>query len=124
MRAANLAIALCCLAMLGLLRAAAGQDLRDPTRPPHEEHAREAVLEQAPVVSAVLTFEGKRTAIFNGRLVHDGSVVGDYTIDQILADGVRYRRAHEVHEAHLPRPASSMKQPAAEPVRAPNGVEP
>jgi hypothetical protein len=124
MRAATLAIAVCSLALLGLPREASGQILRDPTRPPHEARAHEAVLEQAPVVSAVLNFEGTRSAIFNGRLVHDGSVVGDYTIDQILADGVRYRRAHEVREAHLPRPASSVKQPAAEPVRAPNGVVP
>jgi len=117
------------LLLVALLASSAGaraDEPRDPLRPPARESrppglpAREA----APVLSAVMTFNGRRTAIFNGRLVHDGSVVGAYTIDSVLADGVRYRSAHLTGEMHLPHPESPIKKPAAESARAPSGESP
>ena len=71
-----------------------------------------------------MTFNGRRTAIFNGRLVHDGSVVGAYTIDSVLEDGVRFTSAHQSGELHLPHPESPIKKPAAGPARAPSGESP
>jgi hypothetical protein len=110
---------------LGALAAgAAGQALRDPTRPPQARQASQASSDPTPVLSAVLDFGGTRRAIFNGQLVHGGSAVGGYIIDEVLADGVRYRRGGEVHELHLLHQTSSVKKPATETTGAPNGVEP
>lgn len=114
----------CAMAALVAASTAAADELRDPTRPPmREAHGAEAVHEPAPVLSAVMTFNGKRTAIFNGRLVRDGSVIGPYTIASVLEDGVRYRRSNEMHELHLAH-TSTVKKPAAEPAPAPSGEQP
>lgn len=108
---------------LGLALTAAADGLRDPTRPPlPESHAAPAGREPAPVLSAVLSFGGERTAIFNGHLVRSGSVVGDYTIDSILEDGVRYTHANGTHELRLAHDKSTVKKPAAEAARAPSGA--
>ena len=107
---------------LGLALTARADGLRDPMRPPLAQTHTAIPAEPAPVLTAVLTFHGERTAIFNGCLVRGGSVVGVYTIDSVLEDGVRYRRANQLHELHL-APASTVKRPAAEPARAPSGVQ-
>jgi hypothetical protein len=114
-------IALCAL---GLALTAAADGLRDPTRPPlPESHAAApAAREPAPVLSAVLTFGGERRAIFNGRLVRSGSVVGAYTIDSVLEDGVRYTYANGTHELRLAHNKSTVKMPAAEAARASSGA--
>ena len=114
------------IALLASLAAARAGEPRDPMRPPARETpaASATVREELPVVSAVLNFNGKRTAIFNGRLVHEGSVVGAYTIDAVLVDGVRYRSDRLTREIHLPHPESPIKKPAAEPARAPSGESP
>jgi len=114
-----IACSLAVYALSALATAVCGQALRDPTRPPQAASVSRSFAEPAPVLSAVLDFGGTRSAIFNGRLVHGGSTVGAYIIDEVLADGVRYRRAGTVHELHLPHPATSVKQPAAEPAGAP-----
>lgn len=107
---------------LGLALTAAADGLRDPTRPPlPESHAAPAAHEPAPVLSAVLSFGGERTAIFNGRLVRSGSVVGAYTIDSILEDGVRYTHANGTHELRLAHNESTVKKPA-EAARASSGA--
>lgn len=111
----------CALTAAAAASSAAADELRDPTRPPmREARGAEVVREAAPVLSAVMTFNGKRTAIFNGRLVREGSVVGPYTIASVLEDGVRYRRSNETHELHLAH-TSTVKKPAADPARAPSG---
>jgi hypothetical protein len=107
---------------LGLALTTSADGLRDPTRPPLPEHHNAPPREPAPVLSAVLGFNGKRTAIFNGRLVHGGSVVGDYTIEAVLEDGVRYHRAGVTQELRLAHQASPVKKPAAESQRAPSGA--
>ncbi len=108
---------------LGLALTASADALRDPMRPPLPQSHAAIPAEPAPVLTAVLTFNGERTAIFNGCLVRAGSVVGAYTIDSVLEDGVRYRHANQLHELHLAHPASTVKRPAAEPARAPSGVQ-
>lgn len=103
----------------------AAAPLRDPTRPPAPPaRAQTSARPQGPVLSAVMSFNGRRTAIFNGRLVHDGSVVGAFTIDSVLEDGLRYREAGLVHELHLPHPEHPIKKPAAEPARVSSGESP
>jgi hypothetical protein len=110
------------LAALGLGWTAHADGLRDPTRPPLPQSHATALRESVPVLSAVLTFAGERTAIFNGQLVRGGSVVGAYTIDSVLEDGVRYRHANQWHELHLAHAATTFKKPAADTQRAPSGV--
>ncbi len=114
------------LALLAAPVSALADEPRDPMRPPiRESHAAGGpAREAAPVVSAVMTFDGKRSAIFNGRLVHAGSVVGAYTIQSVLEDGVRYTSARQSGEMHLPHPESPIKKPAAEAARAPSGESP
>jgi hypothetical protein len=110
------------LTALGLGWTAHADGLRDPTRPPLPQSHSAALRESVPVLSAVLTFGGTRTAIFNGQLVRSGSVVGAYTIDSVLEDGVRYRHANQWHELHLVHAATTFKKPAAETQRSPSGV--
>jgi hypothetical protein len=114
------------LALLASPAGARADEPRDPMRPPAaaSRAAGAPAREAAPVLSAVMTFNGRRSAIFNGRLVHDGSVVGAYTIDSVLADGVRFRSARLSGELHLPHPEFSIKKPAAEPARMPSGETP
>ncbi|HME40760.1 MAG TPA: hypothetical protein VKG63_17530 [Steroidobacteraceae bacterium] len=107
---------------LGLALTAGADELRDPTRPPLPQGHTAAFHEPLPVLSAVLTFGGERTAIFNGQLVRRGSVVGAYTIDSVLEDGVKYRHANQWHELHLVHASTSFKKPAADAPRAPAGV--
>lgn len=111
------------IAGLGLALTAGADGLRDPTRPPLAQTHAAAPQEPLPQLSAVLTFDGKRVAIFNGRLVRPGSVVGAYTIESVLEDGVRYRHASQTHELHLAHTGSTMKKPAAEALPAPSGVQ-
>jgi hypothetical protein len=110
------------LAALGLAWTANADGLRDPTRPPLAQSHTATPREAQPVLSAVLSFDGQRTAIFNGQLVRDGSVVGAYTIDSVLVDGVRYRYANQWHEMHLAHAATTFKKPAAATPPGPSGV--
>ena len=113
---------LLCIAVLTLTGTANAEDLHDPTRPPLAERHAAALHESAPTLSAVLNFNGERSAIFNGRLVHSGSAVGGYTIIAVLEDGVRYRHAGQSQELHMPHPTSSIKKPAVDVLRASSGV--
>ena len=126
MKSAVRASAALAIVLLAGAAASRADEPRDPMRPPLRETraAVSAAHEELPVVSAVLNFGGRRTAIFNGRLVHEGSVVGAYTIDSVLEDGVRYTSAHLTREIHLPHPESPIKKPAAEPARPPSGESP
>ena len=110
------------IGVLALTWTANAEDLRDPTRPPLLEHQRVAFQESAPTLSAVLNFNGERSAIFNGHLVHGGSNVGGYTILAVLADGVLYRHAGQSQELHLPHPTSSLKKPSVDVLRASSGA--
>jgi hypothetical protein len=108
--------------VLTLACTANAEDLHDPTRPPIAERRAAVSHESAPTLSAVLNFNGERSAIFNGHLVHSGSVVGGYTILAVLEDGVRYRHAGQSQELHMPHPMSSIKKPAVDVLRASSGV--
>ena len=110
------------IGVLTLASLANAEELRDPTRPPIAERHMAALKESGPTLSAVLNFNGERSAIFNGHLVHSGSAVGAYTILAVLEDGVRYRRAGQSQELHMPHPTSSIKKPAVDVLRASSGV--
>jgi hypothetical protein len=111
---------------LGLAWTANADELRDPTRPPTLQRrtaaSHETAPEIAPTLSAVLNFNGERSAIFNGHLVRSGSSVGGYTIEAVLEDGVRYLHAGLRRELHMTHPASSLKTPAVDVLRASSGV--
>jgi hypothetical protein len=110
------------IGVLTLAWTANAEGLHDPTRPPLAEHHAAVFHESAPTLSAVLNFNGERSAIFNGHLVHSGSEIGGYTIIAVLEDGVRYRHAGQSQELHMPHPTSSIKKPAVDVLRASSGV--
>lgn len=116
-RFALLACGLC------FLQPALAGEPRDPTRPPQAAAHGSAPRESAPVLSAVMAFNGQRSAIFNGQLVHGGAVVGSYTIEAVLEDGVRYRHEGLVQELHLPRLVTTFKKPAARTEHGAGGVQ-
>lgn len=111
------------LVALSLSFGAAADGLRDPTRPPLVGSRAAAPREAAPVLSAVLSYNGVRSAIFNGQLVHGGMSVGTYSIEEVLEDGVRFRHAGLVQELRLPRPDSTFKKPAIDAERALSGAQ-
>lgn len=86
---------------------APAQDLTDPTRPP--EPAAE-IRKSAPVapilprVSAIFRGADRSIAIFDGQPVQAGDQVGDYHIEAVTADGVRYRIGARVAMALLRAP--------------------
>ena len=100
---------------------ALAEPLRDPTRPPPAGGAHATVQEAPPVLTAVFAAGVRRSAIFNGQLVRAGDTVGGYAIEDVLADGVRYRHGGAVHELHLPRPADTVKKPTTAPARGSGG---
>ena len=110
------------IGVLTLTWTANAEGLHDPMRPPLAEHHSAVSHESVPTLSAVLNFNGERSAIFNGHLVHSGSAVGGYTILAVLEDGVRYRHAGQSQELHMPHPTSSIKKPAVDVLRASSGV--
>jgi hypothetical protein len=110
------------ICVLTLAWRANAEGLRDPTRPPLAERHAAVPHESAPTLSAVLNFNGERSAIFNGHLVRSGSAVDGYTILAVLEDGVRYRHAGQSQELHMPHPTSSLKKPAVDVLRASSGV--
>jgi hypothetical protein len=68
------------------------EELKDPTRPPSiivpGKHSEEHKV--APHVTAIFLSGMRRVAIFNAQPVHAGDSVGDYRIDEVAAEGVRY----------------------------------
>jgi hypothetical protein len=95
----------------------------DPMRPPvvATRAAAAAAAEPAPVLSAIMGAPGARVAIFNGQLVHSGGRVGNYAIEAVFDDGVRYRHGGTTHELHLHQESSSKTSPKPAPA-APSGV--
>ncbi len=112
-RARTPAAALAGLAALKLASATADA-IHDPMRPPISARPSGVTREAVPVLSGIVTVEGRRSAILDGRLVHPGSILGPYTVEAILNDGVRLHSAHGARELHLPMPSSPIKKPAAE----------
>ena len=111
------------LGALSLSFGAAADGLRDPTRPPQVGSHATAPREATPVLSAVLTYNGVRSAIFNGQLVHGGTTVGAYAIEAVLEDGVRVRHAGLVQELRLPRSDSTFKKPSLDAGRPLSGAQ-
>lgn len=116
------AILACCIGALAPPALADG--MRDPTRPP-QRAAAGAHQDPTPVLSAVYSgANGRRSAIVNGEVVHDGSAVGPFQIEAVLADGVRYRYAGHAQELHLPRSLDMIKKPTVYRGAATSGVTP
>lgn len=111
----------CALALFAFVARADG--LPDPMRPPVAAGRSAEPRESTPVLTAVLKFDGERSAIFNGHLVHGGTSVGAYTIEAVLEDGVRYRHGGQVQELRLPHLVTSIKKPAADTPRAASGAK-
>lgn len=111
------------LGALSLGFGAAADGLRDPMRPPVVGGHTTVPREATPVLSAVLTYNGVRSAIFNGQLVHGGMTVGAYAIEEVLADGVRFRHAGLVQELRLPRSDSTFKKPSLDGERPLSGAQ-
>ena len=105
------------LLLLAALATAHADPLRDPTRPPQAAATRAKAEDAAPVLTAVFSAGERHTAIVNGHLVRAGDTVGTYLIEDVLADGVRYRHAGTVRDLHLPHPADTVKKPATVPAR-------
>lgn len=105
------------LVLLTALASAQADPLRDPTRPPQAGGTHAKALEAVPVLTAVFSEGERHSAIVNGRLVKAGDSVGAYLIEDVLADGVRYRHAGTVRDLHLPHAADSVKKPALAPAR-------
>ena len=111
------------LAPSGFADLAAADALRDPTRPPlvvasHESSTHEAT----PILSAIMGTSHARIAIFNGQLVRSGGTVGNYAIEEVLEDHVRYRHAGLTQELYLPI-AAAFKKLSTVPARPPTGVQ-
>ena len=115
--------ALICCGMWALAASALAGDLRDPTRPPLVSSGG-AVHEPVPVLSAVISSDTQRGAIVNGEFVRSGGKVGPFLIEEVLADGVRYRYAGRSQELHLPHALSTIRKPTAYPAPATSGVNP
>ena len=109
------------LTVIAALATAHADPLRDPTRPPARAAAHAGVAQAGPTLSAVFSSGNRRSAIFNGRLVKAGDAVGAFQIDEVLADGVRYRHGGASHELYLPRTADGVKKPAAVTARVASG---
>jgi MSHA biogenesis protein MshK len=103
-----------CLCGALIVSIAARADLIDPMRPagPGNGPAHSAAPIR-PRVTAVFLSGQRRVAVFDGRVVKVGDRVGDVTIEEISADGVRYMRAGKVEYARLPQQATPVRRNAA-----------
>jgi hypothetical protein len=115
------AILACCICALATPALAGG--MRDPTRPP-QRASDGARAEPTPVLSAVYSGGSRRGAIVNGEYVRAGSTVGPFLIEEVLADGVRYRYEGHAQELHLPRSLDMIKKPTVYRGPATSGVNP
>jgi MSHA biogenesis protein MshK len=109
-RASAVAFALCAAAVA----TRAGATVRDPTRPPQAAPVAGAPVARAaplPEVTAVMGAPGRRVAIVEGRLVRVGDAVAGGTVEDIDADGIRWRRGDAIRELRLPAPPT-VKRPA------------
>jgi len=95
---------------------------RDPTRPPLVSVRTPMVHEHAPILSAIIGPPSSRVAIFNGQLVRAGSHSGEFFIEAVLEDGIRYRHAGATRELHLAAGLISMKKPSVAAAPLPAGA--
>jgi len=100
---------LCCA--MALMPLASADEVRDPMRPPHAavSTAGAAVHESPPTLTAVFGTPKDRVAVVNGQLVRGGGSVGGYVIEEVFAEGIRYRHAGMTHDLYLPHMAPFKK---------------
>lgn len=90
------------------------ETLIDPTRPAAYAPTRSAAaapqrVVEAPRVTAIFQTNGRRVAVFDGRVVKSGDRVGDVTIQEVLVDGVRLSRGGQIQTLRLPQQAASVR---------------
>jgi sRNA-binding protein len=95
----------------GVMAASAMQagSLADPTQPYGAKRARGAPVIAAVTVSAVVSSTTRRVAIVNGVVVQAGGRVGDATIVEVLADGVRYQRQGKEYVSRIAPLAAKVR---------------
>jgi hypothetical protein len=111
---------LCSLTLLSIRSVA--DEFRDPTRPPAVAVGVPVAHEAAPILSAIMGPPSARVAIFNGQVVHGGGRVGEFFIEAVLEDGVRYRHAGTTQELHLAHAINAVKKPSTAAPRLPVGA--
>jgi hypothetical protein len=85
---------------------AGAADLIDPTQAPAPPPARRTAVAAAslPRVTAIFRGDERSIAIFDGQPVQAGDQVGNYYIEAVTPDGVRYRIGTQVAFAALGAP--------------------
>lgn len=74
----------CSLCLLSASAAAAGETLRDPTRPPAALHAGEgAEIDSGPTLQSIRLLNGQYTAVISGETVKVGSKYGEARVVKI-----------------------------------------
>jgi hypothetical protein len=102
------------LLVLSVVSSVHADSLTDPMRPANLP-ARSGVVSDtaAARVTAVFLANGRRVAVLDGRVVKQGDRFGDLTIQEVLADGVRYSRGGRSEIARLPRQDARVRRSAA-----------
>ena len=93
---------------------ASADTLIDPMRPisaPSKAAPAARAEPRAARVSAIIVNDGRRVAVFDGRVVKAGDKVGDIVIHEILIDGVRFSRGAHSEVARLPRQTVVVRKP-------------
>ncbi|HYM35398.1 MAG TPA: hypothetical protein VET48_08385 [Steroidobacteraceae bacterium] len=102
------------IAAMLVVAVAHADTLVDPTRPVMSNKTAPTRNVEAPVrVTAIFRSNERCVAVFDGQVVKVGDRVGDLTIQEITADGVRYLRAGKVEFARLPKQAATVRRDAA-----------
>lgn len=103
--------------LLPFSQAAAGETLRDPTRPPAALHAAEdgAEIETGPVLQSVRISQGRYTAVISGETVRTGSMYGDARVIKIRETEVVLKTGNSLQTLKLfpdveKRPAANNKR--------------
>jgi hypothetical protein len=111
----RMAIVLLCASSVVARIAASAEPLDDPTRPSSVRSvAQLRPLKQRELrVEGIFCRDGRRIAIVDGRIVHEGERLANAMIEEITADAVRYMRGGQDHIARLARTTLQVRQPSA-----------
>ena len=82
-------------------QAATADRLVDPTRPATAKAVATAEASNGVKVEAIMNSGVHPLAIVNGKVVRAGDFIGAVQIEEILSDGVRYKRDGRSQTAHV-----------------------
>jgi len=98
-------------ALLSMIASAVAADrLVDPTRPANARAAVATVAATNIKVEAIMLSNGRPLAIVNGKVVRAGDSVGAVQIEEILSDGVRFKREGRSQVAYVNKQAISVRR--------------